>query len=83
MSNTTFNSRPAVFMEIANLDMEPGNKYVISTFPCPAGDRVTFQIREKQHPDVGGSGPQSGAETCLYYLQEHKPVPMGLFMSKC
>ncbi|KAJ1324435.1 Ubiquitin 3 binding protein [Microdochium nivale] len=83
MSNTTFNSRPDVFMEIASLDLEPGNKYVINTFPCPAGDRVTFQIREKRPPGVSGGGPQNGAETCLYYLQEHKPVPMGLFISKC
>ncbi|KXJ89550.1 ubiquitin 3 binding protein But2 C-terminal domain-domain-containing protein [Microdochium bolleyi] len=82
MSNTTFNSRPDVFMEMANLDVEPGNKYVIATFPCPAGDRVTFQIREKEPSATGGS-PQGNADTCLYYLQEHKPVPIGLFMSKC
>ncbi|KAH7018349.1 ubiquitin 3 binding protein But2 C-terminal domain-containing protein [Microdochium trichocladiopsis] len=84
ISNTTYNSRPDVFMEIANLDIEPGENYVVNTFPCPAGERVTYQIREDHvSSNAGDSDSQHRPDTCLYYLQEHKPVPMGLFISKC
>ena len=84
ISNTTYNSRPEVFMDLADFDMEPGNKYVVNSFPCPAGDRVTFCLRgDHGKSDTSGDDTQDQYGTCLYYLQEHKPVPMGLFIAKC
>ncbi len=68
----TFDDAPAVAADLGTVRLRPGNRYVLASFPCPAGRRVSFALRE---PD--------GADTCLYYFQDILPAPFGLYISKC
>lgn len=46
--------------------------YVVRSFQCPAGRRLSFAMREP-----------SGSDTCLVYLQTYDPAPAGLFIATC
>ena len=75
---TTFDTTPGVAIDLGSCALRPGNKYVVASFPCPAGQRISFSMR--------GSRPVGGAEesyTCLYYFQDILPAPFGLYISKC
>ncbi|KAK7753008.1 hypothetical protein SLS62_004957 [Diatrype stigma] len=77
----TWDTMPPVAADLGAVELRPGNRYVISSFPCPAGRRISFAMREP--PDGIGSGGGGGADTCLYYFQDIVPVPFGLYISKC
>ena len=83
---TTFDTAPGVAADLGALTLCPGNRYVVSSFPCPAGQRITFAMRESQPPEGeggGGSGSTDEPGTCLYYFQDILPSPFGLYVSKC
>lgn len=44
--STTFNNTPSVKTDFGVTTISPGNFYVISTFACPAGQAVTFEMKE-------------------------------------
>lgn len=68
----TFDTVPGIASDLGAVELRPGNRYIITSFPCPAGQRISFAIREP-----------AGADTCLYYFQDILPVPFGLYISKC
>ncbi|RYP62808.1 hypothetical protein DL770_009527 [Monosporascus sp. CRB-9-2] len=68
----TFNSTPSVESNLGTVALAPRNRYVVSTFPCHAYQRISFAVREP-----------AGADTCLYYFADIMPVPFGLYISKC
>ncbi|RYP73237.1 hypothetical protein DL769_004257 [Monosporascus sp. CRB-8-3] len=50
----------------------PRNRYIASAFPCPAGQKIGFAVREP-----------ADADTCLYYFKDIMPVPFEPYVSKC
>lgn len=49
--STTFNNAPTVKTDFGVTTIAPGNSYVISTFPCPSGEAVAFELKEAGSTD--------------------------------
>ncbi|CAG8053887.1 unnamed protein product [Penicillium olsonii] len=68
--STSFSSLPSVSKDFGDMTVSPGNSYVVSTFACPAGETVAFEMK--------GSG-----STDLNFFQDWNPSPLGLFITTC
>jgi hypothetical protein len=44
--STTFNNAPSVKTDFGVTTIAPGNSYMISTFACPSGQAVAFEMKE-------------------------------------
>lgn len=58
--STTYNNQPSVKSDLGTIDIKPGNSYVVSTFSCPAGKTVSYEIKS--------------AGSSLDYFQDYNPV---------
>ena len=79
-ASTTFDTAPGVAIDFGTRALRPGDKSIVWSFPCPAGQTVTFSMQESRPAD-GAVGGES--DTCLYYCQETQPTPFGLYIAKC
>lgn len=61
-SSTTFNNAPSVSKDLGTITVAPGNTYVVSTFSCPAGQRVAFEMR-------------NAGSTSLEFFEDFNPAP--------
>ncbi|OKL63341.1 hypothetical protein UA08_01156 [Talaromyces atroroseus] len=68
--STTYNNAPSVAQDYGVFTVAPGNSYVISTFDCPAGDRVAYELK-------------NAGSTNLTYFEDWNPSPIGLFITVC
>ncbi|RYP33130.1 hypothetical protein DL766_003630 [Monosporascus sp. MC13-8B] len=50
----------------------PRTRYIVSTFSCPASQRISFAV-----------GEPASADRCLYYFDDIIPVPFELHISRC
>ncbi|KAH7356487.1 ubiquitin 3 binding protein But2 C-terminal domain-containing protein [Rhexocercosporidium sp. MPI-PUGE-AT-0058] len=69
-NSTTYNTTPPVAVDYGKVKILPGNRYTVSTFPCPAGKTITIQ----------GS---SVNKTELDYFQNSALQPIGLYIVPC
>lgn len=60
--STTFNSAPSVKTDFGVTTIAPGNSYVISTFACPSGQAIAFEIKE-------------AGTTALTFFEDYNPSP--------
>lgn len=60
--NTSYNNAPKVAQDLGGQTLVPGYNYTITTFQCPAGQRIAYKM--------SGSG-----DTCLNYFQDYNPCP--------
>jgi hypothetical protein len=51
-SSTSFSNVPSVSQDLGTITASPGNSYVISTFSCPAGQAVTYQMKNAGSTDL-------------------------------
>lgn len=68
-SSTDYNNQPAVASDLGTFTVAPGNSYLISTFSCPSGQAVAYEM--------------SSATTSLTYFQDYNPSPIGLYITVC
>ncbi|KAJ5621356.1 hypothetical protein N7528_006139 [Penicillium herquei] len=61
-SSTTYNNAPSVSNNLGDVTISPGNSYVISTFSCPAGQAIAFEMK-------------NAGTTNLDYFQDYNPSP--------
>jgi hypothetical protein len=69
-AETTYKSTPTVATDYGTTSILPGNNYTVATFPCPAGQTVTYS-----GSSVGGVG--------LSYFENSAPSAIGLYMVPC
>lgn len=69
-SQTTFNNAPSVAQDLGDITISPGGSFIISTFSCPAGDRIAFEMK-------------NAGSTDLNFFQDFNPAPLGLFITVC
>ncbi|UKZ75831.1 hypothetical protein TrVFT333_003525 [Trichoderma virens FT-333] len=69
---TTWNNQPGKKQDFGTTTVSPGHSYVISTFDCPAGQTVAYEISDA-----------SGGGTSFRYFQDYNPSPIGLYIRKC
>ena len=60
--HTTYNNAPTVKQDYGALTVTPGNSYLVSTFSCPAGKAVGYELK-------------NAGSTDLSYLQDYNPSP--------
>ncbi|KAL1850857.1 hypothetical protein Plec18170_006694 [Paecilomyces lecythidis] len=68
--STSSSNAPGVKSELGTFTVAPGNNYTISTFSCPAGQTVAYEI-------------SNAGSTNLDYFQDYNPSPIGLFITTC
>ncbi|KAJ5759132.1 hypothetical protein N7520_006288 [Penicillium odoratum] len=69
-SSTTYNNAPSVSENLGDITITPGNTYVVSTFSCPAGETVAYEMSE-------------AGTTYLNWFNDWNPSPLGVFITKC
>lgn len=67
---TTFITTPDVAVDYGKTQIIPGEKYTISTFPCPSGQRVTYAVASR-------------GEVELDYFQNSGDQAIGLYVVPC
>ncbi|PQE08413.1 GPI anchored cell wall protein [Rutstroemia sp. NJR-2017a BBW] len=70
--STTYGSVGSVENDFGTFTVTPGSSTVISTFACPAGETVSYELSE------GASGT-----TDLWFFQDYNPSPLGLYITTC
>ncbi|RHZ53819.1 hypothetical protein CDV55_104116 [Aspergillus turcosus] len=69
-SQTSFSNAPKVKQDYGVTTVSPGNSYLISTFQCPAGKAVGFEMK-------------NAGSTNLNFFEDFNPSPLGLFITVC
>jgi hypothetical protein len=69
-SVTTYDNAPSVESVLGTFTVTEGSSTLISTFSCPAGETLTYELKALQ-------------DTYLYYFQDWNPNPIGLFVTYC
>ncbi|GES62407.1 GPI anchored cell wall protein [Aspergillus terreus] len=69
-ASTTYNNAPAVKEDLGEFTVSPGNSYVISTFSCPAGQAVSYEMK-------------NAGSTNLNFFEDYNPSPLGLYITVC
>lgn len=60
--STTYNDKPSVSQGLGSKTIAPGNSYMISSFSCPAGQAVGYEMK-------------SAGSTDLEFFQDWNPSP--------
>ncbi|OQE37977.1 hypothetical protein PENCOP_c009G00674 [Penicillium coprophilum] len=68
--STTFKNLPSVSQDLGDITVSPGNSYVVSTFSCPAGEKVTYKM-------------ENSGSTDLNFFEDYNPSPLGLYITTC
>ncbi|KAI1829189.1 hypothetical protein DTO027I6_9914 [Penicillium roqueforti] len=68
--STTFNNLPSVSQDLDDITVSPGNSYVVSTFSCPAGETVAYEMK-------------NSGSTDLNFFEDYNPSPLGLYITTC
>jgi len=66
--STTYANQGSVKKDLGEYAVTPGSATTVATFPCPAGQAVSYEISS-----------QSG--TSLEYFQDYNPCPIGLYIT--
>ncbi|KAK0387170.1 hypothetical protein NLU13_5483 [Sarocladium strictum] len=67
---TSYDNCPAPSGSLGSVTLAPGNSYVVSTFACPAGERIGFEMTAE-------------GSTSFRYFQDYNPSPIGLYITVC
>jgi len=67
---TDYDNAPGVQTDYGVTVVAPGNSYSIATFPCPAGEAVSFEAK-------------ASGDTSLRYFQDYNPSPIGVYITTC
>ncbi|KAE8163662.1 ubiquitin 3 binding protein But2 C-terminal domain-containing protein [Aspergillus tamarii] len=68
--STTYNNAPAVKEDYGDFTISPGNSYLVSTFDCPAGQAVSYEMK-------------NSGSTELDFFEDYNPSPLGLYITVC
>ncbi|KAF3158463.1 hypothetical protein TWF225_009928 [Orbilia oligospora] len=66
---TTYNNQGGNSVDYGVTKVVPGHSYTISTFDCPYGQKIAFEI--------------SSTDTNLRYFQDYNPSAVGLYITVC
>ncbi|CAL5873604.1 uncharacterized protein PFLUO_LOCUS7885 [Penicillium psychrofluorescens] len=69
-SSTSYSNMPSVSQDFGTTTVSPGNSYVISTFSCPAGQTVGYEMK-------------NAGSTDLNFFEDYNPSPLGLYITVC
>ena len=68
--STSYSNMPSVEKDYGVTTVSPGNSYTISTFSCPAGQTVAYEMK-------------NAGSTYLDFFEDYNPSPLGLYITTC
>ncbi|KAL4770378.1 ubiquitin 3 binding protein But2 C-terminal domain-containing protein [Aspergillus nidulans var. acristatus] len=68
--STTYNNAPQISQNLGQFTVSPGNSYTVSSFECPAGQTVGYEM-------------STTGTTQLEFFEDYNPSPIGLFITVC
>lgn len=68
--STSYSNMPSVEKDYGVTTVSPGNSYTISTFECPAGESVAYEMK-------------NAGSTYLDFFEDYNPSPLGLYITTC
>jgi hypothetical protein len=68
--STTYNNAPRISQNLGQFTVSPGNSYTVSSFECPAGQTVGYEM-------------STTGTTQLEFFEDYNPSPIGLFITVC
>jgi hypothetical protein len=68
--STSYSNAPSVAKDLGTFTVAAGNSYSITTFSCPAGHTIAFELSAMD-------------STSLTYFQDYNPSPIGLYITAC
>lgn len=68
--STDYSNAPSVSQDLGELTISPGNSYVLSTFACPSGETIAYEMK-------------NAGSTELDFFEDWNPSPLGLFITTC
>ncbi|KAL6231512.1 ubiquitin 3 binding protein But2 C-terminal domain-containing protein [Aspergillus navahoensis] len=68
--STTYNNAPQISQSLGQFTVSPGNSYTVSSFECPAGQTVGYEM-------------STAGSTNLEFFEDYNPSPIGLFITVC
>ncbi|KOC16058.1 hypothetical protein AFLA70_18g005552 [Aspergillus flavus AF70] len=69
-TSTTFKNAPSISQNLGDITISPGHSFVVSTFSCPAGEAIAFEMK-------------NAGTTDLEFFEDFNPSPIGLFITVC
>ncbi|ODM23038.1 hypothetical protein SI65_00627 [Aspergillus cristatus] len=69
-TDTSYSNMPGVKEDYGVTTLAPGNSYVISTFSCPAGEAISYEMK-------------NAGSTYLDFFEDYNPSPIGLYITTC
>ncbi|KAJ5301004.1 uncharacterized protein N7443_006006 [Penicillium atrosanguineum] len=68
--STDYSNAPSVAQDLGDITISPGNSYVLSTFACPSGEAIAYEMK-------------NAGSTNLNFFEDWNPSPLGLFITTC
>jgi Cobalamin biosynthesis protein CobN and related Mg-chelatases len=68
--STDYSNAPSVSQDLGEITISPGNSYVLSTFACPSGETIAYEMK-------------NAGSTKLDFFEDWNPSPLGLFITTC
>ncbi|KAL4974835.1 ubiquitin 3 binding protein But2 C-terminal domain-containing protein, partial [Aspergillus desertorum] len=68
--SSTYNNAPQISQSLGQFTVSPGNSYIVSSFECPAGETVGYEM-------------STAGSTNLDFFEDYNPSPIGLFITVC
>ncbi|OQE46379.1 hypothetical protein PENCOP_c001G00901 [Penicillium coprophilum] len=69
-SSTNFGNMPSVSQDLGTITVNPGSSYLVSTFSCPAGQAVAYEMK-------------NAGTTHFNFFEDWNPSPLGLYITTC
>ena len=67
---TSYSNAPSVAKHLGDVDIQPGNSYVVATGDCKAGTTQSIELSSKDG-------------LSLHFFEDYNPSPLGLYMTSC
>ncbi|RJE21277.1 hypothetical protein PHISCL_06399, partial [Aspergillus sclerotialis] len=68
--STSYDNAPGIKQDLGQFTISPGNSYLVSTFKCPAGQAVSYEMKNQ-------------GSTNLDFFEDYNPSPLGLYITVC
>ncbi|KGO50720.1 hypothetical protein PEX2_063580 [Penicillium expansum] len=86
--STTFNNLPSVAQDLGEITVSPGNSYVISTFSCPAGETVAYEMKNSGSTDLNffedyNPSPYVAFSYFSVWIPANNLCSLGLYITTC
>jgi hypothetical protein len=87
-NKTTSSNLPSVSQDLGDITVSPGNGYVVSTFSCPAGTTVAYEMKNAGSTNLNwfndwNPSPYVSSPDSFCRISANMNCSLGLFITTC